>query len=173
MANLYPDKLINYRVYKDGATMLGEGTVDLPEIAYMVDTLSGAGIAGEIETPVIGHIQSMSTTINWRTINKDAIDLLKTSGALLTFRASQQQVQADTNALQNEPVKILMRVLPKTTTLGSAEVGATTDSSTELEVTYLKIEIGNENMLEIDKVNFKFIVRGEDRLASVRSDLGM
>ena len=44
---LTPDKTINYRVYKDGNNQLGIATVDLPDLSYMTDTISGAGFAGD------------------------------------------------------------------------------------------------------------------------------
>lgn len=50
-ANYIPDRTINFNVTADeGNIFLGVGTVDLPEIQKMTDTLSGSGIAGEVET---------------------------------------------------------------------------------------------------------------------------
>lgn len=61
-ANYIPDRTINFNVTADeGNIFLGVGTVDLPEIQKMTDTLSGSGIAGEVETPIPGHFQSMET----------------------------------------------------------------------------------------------------------------
>ena len=173
MANLYPDKTINYKIYKDGANLIGVGTVELPELSFMTDTLSGAGIAGEIETPVLGHLQTMSCTINWRSVTKEALSLLQTEGATLTLRAAQQEMDGATNALSAKPLKIVLKTLPKTATLGSLEIGASAGTSTELEVSYIKIEEGGEEILEIDKINFVCRVNGKDSMTGVRSALGI
>ena len=49
--NKVPERLVNFRVYNEGNDLLGVATVDLPSIEAMSDTVSGAGIAGEVESP--------------------------------------------------------------------------------------------------------------------------
>lgn len=173
MATLMPDKNVNYRVYKDGNEIIGTATVDLPEISYMTDTISGAGIAGEIDSPVLGHIQSMSMTLNWRTIETPALEMLNIDGAELTLRGSMQNWDMSVNKRVTVPVKITARCAPKTMSLGSLSPAAATDSSTELEVLYIKIDVNGETVVEIDKLNFKCVVGGTDLFESVRSDLGL
>lgn len=171
--NVYPDRTVNYMVYDDGSTLLGTASVDLPEIQYMTDTLSGAGIAGEIETPVLGHVQSMSVTFKWNTILSNAVGQLANKGHTLTLRSSQEQLDTAQGLHTTIPVKIVVKTLPKSMSFGSFEPGAKTDSETELEITYIKIEIDNKETLEIDKLNFIFKVLGDDALSGVRSDLGL
>lgn len=168
-----PDKTINYRVYQDGTNLIGLATVDLPEISYMTDTLTGAGVAGELETPVTGHIGAMSLTLNWRTVNPKALALLKVSGATLTLRSAQQEVDNAENALTVQGVKITIKTLPKTVSLGSFEPGASTDTTTELEISYLKIEVDDEEVCEIDKLNFICKFGDTDTLTDVRTALGI
>ncbi len=170
---LTPDKTINYRVYKDGNNQLGIATVDLPDLSYMTDTLSGAGIAGELDTAVIGHLQSMSLTINWRSVTPQALTLLKTEGADLIFRGSMQYLDNATNSLVAKGVKVTVKTLPKTVGLGSLEVGASAGTTSELEIIYLKIEVDDVETVEIDKLNFICKIDGTDLLADVRSQLGM
>ena len=74
--NQVPERLINFNVYDgESKALMGIATVDLPEIEAMSDTVSGAGIAGEVESPILGHFGSMTTTFTWRTIEKAAIAL--------------------------------------------------------------------------------------------------
>lgn len=169
----YPDKTINYTVYDDGERLLGTATVELPEIAYMADTLSGAGIAGEIETPTLGHLQAMQLTINWNTIEKGTLSLLQNKGRTLTLRSSQQQLDAAEGKMVSVPVKIVVKTLPKSGALGSFEPGAKTDSTSVLEVIYLKVDINQETQCELDKLNYICKFGDEDLLESVRSDLGL
>lgn len=172
MASNFPDKTISYSVYLEGELLVGIATIELPELAFMSDTLSGAGIAGEVETPTLGHIESMSITINFNTINKAIFPLLNTKGHTLTFRSSQQEYTTENGATGTQAVKIVAKTLPKNFSLGSFEPGAKTDTSVELEITYLKIEIGGEEFVEIDKFNFKCKIGDTDLLESVRKDLG-
>ena len=173
MINPVPERLINYRAYLSGNNLAGVATVDLPDIEAMTDTVSGAGIAGEIDSPILGHFGSMATTITFRTITEDGVALNAQKSHEIEFRGSMQVYDAGDGQYQTVPVRVVMRGVPKRSGLGSLEVGSTTDTEVELELTYLKIVISDVEKLEIDKYNFKFVVDGTDHLASVRSDLGL
>lgn len=172
-ANAVPERLINYRVYNDAQDLLGIASVDLPEISAMTDTVSGAGIAGEVDSPVLGHFQSMSVTLNWRTIEPAAMELAEQKAHALELRGSQQKYDAANGIMGTTPVKITLRVMPKAVSLGTFSVGATTDSSSEFEVLYLKVTLDGNELMEIDKYNYVARFGGSDSLASVRSDLGL
>ena len=69
---LIPEKIINYRCFIDGEmspTALVD--VDLPDIQFMSETISGAGIAGEIDSPTLGHFSAFEIGMNFRTLIKD------------------------------------------------------------------------------------------------------
>lgn len=172
-SNKVPERLINFRVYNDGNDLLGVATVDLPEIEAMSDSISGAGIAGEAETPVLGHFGSMTTTFTWRTIERAAMALNQQKAHAVEVRGSQQVYDAARGEYSTTPVRVSMRIVPKTVTLGTFEVGATTDTEQEFEVTYLKVLVGGVEIVEIDKFNFIARFNGVDSLSGVRKDLGM
>lgn len=170
--NLIPDKLINAAIYLDTNVLLGIATVTLPELSYMTESLEGLGIAGPVEIPVIGHFQNMTTSFSWNTITTEALTLLKTKGHQLNIRASVQQYDAGTGKQIAQQVRLVMNVLPKKLSLGKTEAGKKMDNETELEVIYLKLWIGGDEVLEIDKINFICSILGEDMLAEVRQHLG-
>ena len=172
MSNLIPDKLINASIYLKGTELAGTGTVDLPDISYMKEKITGLGIAGEVETPVIGHFESMTLSINWNTVNENAITVLKTSEHQITVHGSIQLYDAGSGKLEPKAVKLVTNTLPKKSGLGKAEPGKKMDNKTELEVMYLKLSYDGEDQIEIDKLNFKCVIDGEDMLAEVRSHLG-
>lgn len=171
--NKIPERLINFRVYNNGNDLLGVATVELPELEAMSDTVSGAGIAGEVESPVMGHFGSMTTTITWRTIEKSLAELAKPDAHALEVRGSEQVYDAANGIYSTVPVRCSMRVSPKTVSLGSFEPGSTTDSEQEFEVTYLKLEVNKKEVVEIDKYNYIARFNGVDVLAKVRADLGL
>ena len=172
-SNKVPERLINFRVYNDGNDLLGVATVDLPEIEAMSDTVAGAGIAGEVESPVLGHFGSMTTTFTWRTLEAGAMKLNQQKAHAVEVRGSQQVYDAAKGEYSTMPVRVSMRVVPKTSTLGTFEPGATTDTEQEFEVTYLKVLVDGKNLVEIDKFNFIAKFDGVDALAGVRRDLGL
>ena len=175
MASTNPinEKLVNFRVYNDAKDLLGIATVDLPELAAMTDTVSGAGIAGEVDSPVLGHFGAMSVTLHWRTIEAVAMQLAQQKAHHLEIRGSMQRYDAGAGVYSTVPVRIVVKGVPKTTSLGSFEPGSTTDTTTELECSYLKIVVGGKELVEVDKFNYIAKFGGADALQSVRSDLGL
>lgn len=171
--NQVPERLINFRVYNDNNDLLGIATVDLPEIEAMSDTVSGAGIAGEVESPVLGHFSSMTTSFSWRTIEPSAMTLAQQKAHSVEVRGSQQVYDAANGTYSTVPVRASMRIVPKTVTLGTFEPGATTDSEQEFEVLYIKLFVNGKEVLEIDKYNYVAKFGDQDSLASVRADLGL
>ncbi len=171
--NKIPERLINYRVYREGNDLIGTANVTLPSIEAMTDTVSGAGIAGEVETPVLGHFGSTTVTLQFRTVDGDMTTLAAQKAHALDIRGSQQVYDASLGEYKTVPVKLVLRGIPKTLNLGSFEPGSTTDSEVELEVTYLKLDIDGKTKLELDKMNYIFKVGETDFLASVRKDLGL
>ena len=84
--NKVPERLINFRVYNDGNDLLGVANVDLPSIEAMSDTVSGAGIAGEVESPILGHFGSMTATFTCRTITPELAKLSNQKAHALDLR---------------------------------------------------------------------------------------
>lgn len=168
-----PDKLIAYRAYKDGKDLLGIADVQLPDIESLTESIKGAGIAGEVEIPVLGHIGAMTMTVNWRTITGDLVALSAPIAHALDFRASQQKYDSATGTLKTSAVKHVVRAIPKKITPGKMETGASTESGNEFSVLYYKMLVDGNVAIEVDPLNYIYIVNGVDYLADVRKDLGL
>lgn len=173
MPKQVPEKLINYTVYLEGSTYLGTADVTLPTLEALTETVRGAGIAGEIESPTLGHYGSMTVTLNWRAITPEAVRLHAPVSHALDFRGSQQVYDAGAGAPLPKGVKVSVKAMPKTGDLGKFDPGTTTDTTNELEVTFIKVVVDGRTLLEIDKFNFKAVIDGKDYLADVRAQLGM
>lgn len=170
---ILPENMINYMVYLDGSTLLGTAGVDLPSLDTLTEKVKGAGIAGEVDAPILGHYAAMALTISWRTIKPEAIQLAAPASHNLEFRGSQQIYDAGAGTFSTQPVKITCKATPKKTSLGKLVVGGQTDTKNEFEVSYIKISIDGNVVIEIDKYNFICNINGIDYLAQVRSDLGL
>lgn len=173
MANKNPEKLTSFRVYKDGKDMLGVADVNLPDLEAMTDTIKGAGIAGEVDSPVLGHYGPMALTLNWRTISGDVLELAKPQAHHLELRAAIQVYDAGTGKYTAVAQKIVVKAVPKKTGLGKMDVGSAQDTGSEFEVNYIKIFMDEIEKLEIDKFNFICRINGEDILADTRKALGL
>lgn len=170
---MVPEKLINFRVYQDGDDLLGISDVTLPKLDSITETVKGAGVAGEIDDPTIGHFGSMELELNWRSLVKSNIVLAKPTGVHLDIRGACQGHDSAKNVLKTMPVKIVVEGTPKSTDLGKLDMGATTDTKNTIEVTYIKITEDGETVLEIDKFNYICVIDGVDYMADIRDALGL
>ena len=171
--NRIPDKLINAKIYYQGGTeLLGTANAELPSLEYVTESLSGLGIAGEIETPVMGHFKALPFKFTWNVPNKQAVNLLASTTHHLEVYGSIQHHNAGSGELTAEAVKVVLRGYPKKVGIGKLEAAKKMESETELECGYIKMWLGGEEVLEIDKFNFICRVMGQDMLAQVRRHLG-
>ncbi|MDU5945830.1 MAG: phage major tail tube protein [Paenibacillus macerans] len=167
------EKLNHFNAYRNGTEWLGVVDIELPSLESMSETVSGAGIGGEIDSPNLGHFGSMTVTLNWRALAKSNFVLARQESHQLDFRGSIQTWDKSTSAYKQVQVKVSVRAIPKTTGLGTFTVGGTMDNTNEMEVTYIKIDYDNATVLEIDKFNMICVIDGVDFLAQVRANLGM
>lgn len=73
-----PQVLHAFNIYESGNALAGiSGDVTLPDLESMTETLSGPGIAGEIEAPVLGFFSSMTVEIPFAVIYGDYFRLMK------------------------------------------------------------------------------------------------
>lgn len=169
MSNPIPEKVINYNVYLDTDKLIGVAAeVTLPNFEAMTETVSGAGIAGEYESPTVGHFGSQTIEIPFRVLHDQSFKLMKIRGRSLVLRAAQQSYDVAQGRVNTRPLKITIRGIPKGTDLGTLAMNSPTETTNTIEVLYIKIEENGKTLLEFDKLNFVFIVDGEDLLADVR-----
>ena len=164
-----PERLINFKVYEEGEQFIGVADIDLPEYENMTETVSGAGIMGELDTPTVGHYGALSVTLNWRSIVKDLIYLSTPKTHKLDIRGAVQSIDSATGEIVKKQVRVYLWCLPKKTSAGKMEKASPTDSSNELSVIYYKLSIDGEKMLEIDILNEICYILGTDYYADVKS----
>ena len=174
MGIVIPEVLNHYNVYNDKAKkLIGiSGEIELGELEALTDTLEGAGVLGEIEDAVTGQFASIKIKIPFSVLYEDMFSIIDTTTPpQLTLRASMQCMDPTTGSTGYYPVKIVVRGKATNTNLGKAIKGKKMEPEVELEVLYIKIQINNKTTLELDKLNFKFVLNGKDMLAKIRSQV--
>ena len=76
-----------------------------------------------------------------------------------------------TGITSHYPVKVVVRGKCKKYSGGKMTKGKKMDASVELEILYIKIDVNNKSMVELDKANFKYVVNGVDLLETIRSQI--
>jgi P2 family phage contractile tail tube protein len=165
---------VAYRVYYQGKDLLGIATLEMPQIQYITETLNGSGIAGEIESPVIGLTQSMTCKMTFTSATPDVFDALDwTVQPLFECYSALQVVDESTGIRDSVPYRVNMISRPKTMPLGSLEQGKKHGNELELELTRLEVLLDGQEKLLIDKLQFMHRVNGTDLLTKVRGQMGL
>lgn len=168
-----PELLRNFRVYDEGNDLIGISDVEMPSLEAMSETVKGAGIAGEIDSPVVGHFSNMELKLNWRTVIKRNIALAAPKSYQLDLRGDQQVYDSSAGVYKTCALKVVVRGVPKTTELGKMDVGTGTGTSNTFAVNYLKVDIDGTTVIEIDKYNYVCKIDGVDYLSESREALGL
>jgi Phage tail tube protein FII len=166
------ESIINFAVYENAVEYYGMAEVTLPEITNLTAEVTGAGISGTFESVVLGHLEAMTLTLNFRTLVKDAVTLAEPRDHTIDLRAAQQSKDTVSGRTVVTPVKHVMVVKPKKLSPGKLAPASAADASGEYAVTYWATYIDGKNVLEIDILNFIYKVNGVDYLAEVRTALG-
>ena len=170
--NVLRSNLIIYEVYYGASRLMGTSTIDLPELNYINSEVSGAGIAGDFNMVSPGMMDNLELTLHWRTIHDDLSRLLAFEAHTLTLRGALNNYETAGGELSQSPIKIVVRGLPQKMTLGKFERASETESESVLNLDYIKITVGGEEILEYDKFNFVFSVNGVDYMAGTRTAIG-
>ena len=135
----------------------------------MTETISGAGILGEIETTIAGRYGSMEQEIPFRGIDADSFKLIDpTTPVDLTLRGAIQYNVRANGSTDYMGMRVVFRGRCKKITIGTVKQGGPMDSSITLELTYILIEMDGKKKIELDKVNGTFKVNNVDLLAKVK-----
>ncbi len=169
-----PERLINCNVYGGPASklFLGVASVDLPPFEAMTETISGAGIAGEYASPVLGHFAAQMVKIAFRTVTKLQLDMLAPVYQQFDIRGSIQVQDPGLGVITTQSIALDCRGQVKHLVLGKMEPGKVMGSELELEIARIALSFDGVPTIELDKLNMIFKVNGFDYLASVRRDLG-
>ena len=172
IGNMMPEVINAYNVYLSGRLLGVSGETELPELAALTETVEAAGVLGEIEVPATGHFSSGKVKIPFAILHEDVFRLADTTKALeLTLRGSEQFMDRTTGDTADIPVKIVVRGKATTNTLGKFVKGKKGEPEIEIEMYYLKVDVNEETALELDKLNFKYVVNGKDLLAKIRKNI--
>lgn len=168
-----PERLINFRAYiGPAAELLGMTDVELPSFEAMKETISGAGIAGEYESPVLGHFGSQKVKLKWRTVTQAFLGVLAPVRQVFDIRGSIQFQDPQLGVLSSSALRVECTGQVTTLGLGKFEPGKVMGVESDIELAVCRISLDGQPMIEIDKFNMRFVVNGVDYLAKVRRDVG-
>lgn len=164
-----PTKVNNYNVYNEADRLIGVGDeVTLPDFEAISETISGAGILGEIDDPTIGQFGNQEMEIPFRILDSEAMGMMDmTKSVQLTIRGAVQTIDASGNIVP-KGIRVVVRGRPKKLSGGKLKRGAAMEAGVTLTLIYILIELDGKAKLELDKFGEKYEIDGVDQLASYR-----
>ncbi len=158
-----PKKLKHLNLFNDGNSYLGIAkAVTLPVLGRKLEAYRGGGMDGPVKVDM-GHsddgLQLEWTLGGWDLIAVRQFGATRVDGVQLRFSGS---VQRDDTRGRHEEIDF-----------GDAEPGEDTEHKITTALTYYKLSVDGEVLIEIDLLNFVYIVDGDDRLAEHRKALGI
>lgn len=167
-----PEAVNLFNVYNGTNRQVGvTGAVEIPGFSYLTNTISAAGMAGEYDAPVIGHVGSQKLKIPFGQIDEREFFALVESENDIVLRASVQTRLVDSSKIEMVPMVITVRGATTEFEPGTVEKAKAMNASITKEVAYIKIVINNVVCLELDKFNSIFIVNNKDMFEKVRAQV--
>ena len=123
----------------------------LPELKWKTDTMTGAGIGGDIDVPLYGLAEAMSCQIDLRSVSTHKIEA----------RFNRNVMKSDGSVIK-AGTKVFMTGFSAGLSAGSVQRGSAMEGNASLSVyRYRWVEDGQELFL-VDQVSQKVKVKGRD-----------
>lgn len=164
--------VINFAVYEDRTEFVGMAKVTLPDINFLTQTISGAGIGGNVEAVLAGMVENMTVGMSFNSCTDQAIKLAEPRRHNIDLRIAQNVEDTVAGTIKPGDEKHVMVVIPKSTKLGTVAPASSMDASGEYACRYWAAYIDGKKMIEIDPLNNICYINGTDYLADVRKALG-
>lgn len=167
--NTIPTKINKYNVYNEGNRLLGMGDeMTLPDFEASSETISGAGILGEVDDPTVGYFGNQEVEIPFRVLDQEAMDMMDMTKAVqLTVRGAQQTTNS-AGDIEYRQMRVVIRGRAVKFSPGKVKAGAAMETKVTLTLLYILIELDGKSVLELDKFNEVYKVNGVDVLAEIK-----
>lgn len=167
-----PEAYIDFAVYENSKEMLGVAKATLPDIKFITQSISGAGVAGNVEAVLKGMVDAMSLSLDFISATDSAVNLSTPVKHNIDLRAAEQSWDNVGAKSVVDGIKFVMVVIPKSFTVGSVAPATTADSKSEFAVYYYAAYKGKKQLWEIDPYNYICKINGVDHMKEVRTALG-
>jgi len=168
-----PHKLKHLNLFNDGVSYTGKvKTVTLPSLGRKMEAYRGGGMSGPVKADL--GFSDDGIQLEWKLGGLDLV-VLKQFGAVnassVALRFAGSFEQDDTGEVS--AVEITVRGRHETIEMGDAQPGEDTEHSITTTCTYYKLTVDNEDIIEIDLLNFIEKVGGVDMLEKHRNAIGL
>lgn len=166
-----PKKLKHMNLFNDGESYMGQvAEVNLPKLTRKMEEWRGAGMGQPLKIDNGAEAMSFEWTCGglMRGVLKQ-YGITTHDGVQLRFAGSYRADDSD----EPDAVEIVIRGRHSEIDFGSGKPGDDTTFKVVTEISYYKLTINGEDVIEIDVINMMEKVDGVDRLAKDKKAIGL
>ena len=170
MARKQPLIVANFNVFVDGGMkLLGLSEVTLPSFEAMSETLSGAGIMGELDVPVTGQFSAMTMTMSFKVMYGDPLDFVVAKTHRFDLRSAMEL--EDPASYERSVGRERWSVIGPISKIehGKRAPASVADATIDVAIRRVEHYMDGRRVLEYDQLNDIYIVNGMDMYAQVRA----
>ena len=166
-----PSKLKNFNVFNDGYNYQGKvAEITLPKLTRKMEEIRNGGMDSPVEADMGGEKLVLEYTCGG-VVRESIKQFGATKVGAYTQRFAGAYQRDDDGGV--DAVEVVVRGRPTEIDMGNAKPGDGTSHKFTVSCAYYKLSINDAVVLEIDSLNFIFIVDGVDRLAEQRRAMGL
>jgi len=167
-----PETNIIYELYEDSVNYMGLTQATLPNLAFIVTQIQGAGMNGNVDVPVAGMLEAMELALNFRSPTEAAKTLAAAKTHHLDLRVAAQYWDTVAAEYGIEADKYVMVCRPKAMNPGNLQPATPADTANTFSVTYYAGYKDGVKIWEVDPTNYICTIDGVDYFAPIRKALG-
>ncbi|MDR0924295.1 MAG: phage major tail tube protein [Hungatella sp.] len=169
--SIIPEVINGFNVYDgDGDLLVGvTDEMNMADLASKVATITGAGIAGSYDVPVLGHFDSITQEIPFRILYKPIFEFANPMKQVsFNVRGAIQVTDKGTGVSDFAGFRYVVKGRCKNMSPGNLKPGDVMGSKISIEAVYILYEIDGVKLIEIDKLNNIYRIDGTDLMEKVR-----
>lgn len=167
-----PESNVLFELYEDGNNYMGLTQATLPNLAFIVTQINGAGMNGNVDVPVAGMLEAMELSLNFRSPTDAAKSLAAPKSHHLDLRVAAQYWDNVGAEYGIEADKYVMVTRPKAMNPGNIQPATPADTANTFSVVYYAGYKDGQKIWEVDPTNYICVVDGVDYFAPIRKALG-
>lgn len=172
MPSVNVNKITNLNVFMNGANQCGKAEeVKLPDVSQIKTEHKGLGMIGRAELP--GGLDKMTCTIKWSSMYPDVMkaEYNPFQATSLQFRGSLETWGAGGRSKEVAVVAFVKGTFNKAPG-GTFKQGDPAERESEMSVSYYKLTIDGQDVVEVDVFANIYKVDGKDVVAQFNQNLG-
>ena len=170
--SMIPEVINNFNAYigENGEKLIGlSGQVTLASLKYMTAEISGAGVGGTYSVSVGGQLQDITQEIPVQMLTPQSARMMNVKKRCrITLRGAMQIYDRETGERDYVQTRYTVEGSVLSLNQGSFQLGNPMGTTFEISATYVSLVVGDDTLIEVDKLNQIYVVDGEDIMREIR-----